>query len=410
MRILLVSPFSPWPPTFGGAQRTLAFARSLGRTHHVTLTCRTPRLNGEAAVAAYRREVEAHLEPEVRCILWGPEEPSYALAQHGAGSRLRAIVADLVDLATNRTPLEFREVEPAWRDLVARHAAEFDAAVVRYSHLMPLVEGIPDGCIVLDADDLRFVLLGRRARTHGFTTRTSLRLEAARSRAFERRIFRRVAHVIACSPDDRALLGTERASVIPNGIAVEPVGDVARAPRSLVFVGQCHWRPNRRGLTWFLREVWPLVRATHPDATFAVVGQRAGAATLGVDEMAGVTYHADVPSVAPWFAGAAASVVPLWEGGGTRIKVIESLAYGTPVIATSIGAAGLAARFGVADGLELADDPAAMAARIGTVFDDPAPALARAAAGRQVVLRDFTWDAILGTLAEDVEGWVRGER
>jgi glycosyltransferase involved in cell wall biosynthesis len=332
--------------------------------------------------------------------------PSYTVPAQPTGSRLGNIVGDLVDLLMHRTPLEFREVEPAWRALVEQHGAEFDAALVRYSHLLPLVAGLPQRRVVVDADDLRFLLLARRGRSHGFVTRVSHLLEAGRSWAHEQRLFRRVAHVITCSADDRALVRSARASVLPNGVAVEAVADAPRAAATLVFVGQCDWRPNRRGVAWFLREVWPLVRAAHPAARFQVVGQRAARTTFGVEELEGVSYHADVPSVAPWFAGASASIVPLWEGGGTRIKVIESLAYGTPVVATSLGAAGLRSRFTPALGLELADAPAAMAARIADLFADPGAALARAAAGQAVVLREFSWASILARLPDDLPRWV----
>ena len=406
MHVLLVSPTVPWPPSFGGAQRTVAFARALAARHRVTLTCATPVGTKVGDVERFKQTAEEHLRPMVNRVLWGPPESWHAPAPPRRRSRVGRVLDDLLDLARNPVPFEFREIDERWTAMVAAHAAEFDAAVVRYPNMAPVVAGLPPHRVVVDADDMRFVVLERLARTKPFTTMVSLRLEARRSRRWELALFRRVAHVTACSREDLRLLKGVRATVLPNGIQPEPTDGIARDPSAVLFVGHVGWRPNIAGVRWFLDEAWPILSAAQPRATFQVVGREASATTLGVPDMPGVTYAADVASVAPWFAGATVSVVPLFEGGGTRIKILESLAYGTPVVSTRTGAAGLTEEFGEAEGLFLAESAADIAGAITRTLANPAPALEAAARGRALVLDRFSWPTILEDLAQDIEHWV----
>jgi glycosyltransferase involved in cell wall biosynthesis len=113
-----------------------------------------------------------------------------------------------------------------------------------------------------------------------------------------------------------------------------------------------------------------------------------------------VTLHPDVPEMAPWLERARATVVPLRIGTGTRLKALESMAAGRPVVGTSIGLEGL----GVVDGVDahVADTAAEMAERLVRVLRDDAHAEALAAAGRRLVEARYGWSAIGGPFADAV--------
>ncbi len=127
--------------------------------------------------------------------------------------------------------------------------------------------------------------------------------------------------------------------------------------------------PNQDGVKWFVKEVWPAVRASHPQATFHIVGRNPPGDIRAFSTVPGVTVVGAVPDVRPHLADAAAVVVPLLVGGGTRLKIYEAMAMGRAVVSTTIGAEGLPV---VPDKHYLnADDPAAFAAAVTQLLDNP---------------------------------------
>jgi glycosyltransferase involved in cell wall biosynthesis len=113
------------------------------------------------------------------------------------------------------------------------------------------------------------------------------------------------------------------------------------APR-VVFCGVMDYAPNLEGMTWFVREVWPKVRAVRPDATLAVVGQRPTDAFKSLcNGDASITVTGRVDDVRDWLWGAAVSVAPLHVARGVQNKALEAIAAGLPVVMTEAVAAGL---------------------------------------------------------------------
>ena len=115
-----------------------------------------------------------------------------------------------------------------------------------------------------------------------------------------------------------------------------------REPSRLLFLGSLDWRPNIDGLQQFLDDVFPAVRRAIPQATLAVVGRNpSDALRPRLVATAGVELYANVPDVRPYLATCGMLVVPLRIGGGSRLKILEALAAGVPVVSTRIGAEGL---------------------------------------------------------------------
>jgi glycosyltransferase involved in cell wall biosynthesis len=198
----------------------------------------------------------------------------------------------------------------------------------------------------------------------------------------------------------RDQFGAPRVEVVDNGIdratfeAVRREGD----PRQILFLGSFDWRPNLDAVGVLLDRVFPAVRAAEPSARLLLVGRRPPEALARrAAEMEGVELHADVPDVRPYLAASGVMVVPLRIGGGSRLKILESLASGLPVVSTRVGAEGLE----ITPGRHYiqADEPAVMAEALVNCVRDPAPVQAMADAARQRVLRRYDWD----TLADRLE-------
>jgi succinoglycan biosynthesis protein ExoO len=166
----------------------------------------------------------------------------------------------------------------------------------------------------------------------------------------------------------------------------------AREPVCL-FVGAAQTAANLDGLGWFLGRVWPLVRAARPDARLRVCGTAARAARAG-DSVEPVGF---VPDLAAEYAAAALAIVPLTYGSGLKIKLVEALASGAPVVATPVGAQG--ATDAPPEALTVADTPegfaAGVVARLGA-----ASAVGPREAARAYAERRFSPRALQRTLAE----------
>ena len=222
------------------------------------------------------------------------------------------------------------------------------------------------------------------------------RREAQKMARFERAACARVDAVIAVSERDaaafRADFDARAAFAIPTGVDLDffsyspPRPDDAAV---VTFVGSLDWRANQDGLYWFMNDVWPLIAAARPDASFRVVGKNPPAALIGAAREKGFdwTFTGFVDDVRDHARGAV-SVIPLRAGGGTRIKAFEAMAMGVPVVSTGLGVEGLSVR-NDEHYLE-ADEPGAFAARVVRLLDDAAERAALAERARALCEEHFS--------------------
>ena len=163
------------------------------------------------------------------------------------------------------------------------------------------------------------------------------------------------------------------------------------------------WVPSTGGRIWMqsrllLDRIFPEVRDAEPSARLCLVGRRPPAALVRrVQGVPGVELHADVPDVRPYLARSAVMVVPLRIGGGSRLKILEALAHGLPVISTRVGAEGLELVAG--QDYVAADQPETICRELVACLRDPTRALAMAQHGRPFVLDRYDWDK-LATMLE----------
>ena len=202
---------------------------------------------------------------------------------------------------------------------------------------------------VVDFDDImsrvgmrQLVVDGAR---EGSLWRLTKRLDCGRIHAAERRILNDWDVTSVCTEDDVRLLQSRepRAGVVrvPN-IVDKPRLPVTSAPYPrLLFVGSLAHGPNVQGLRLFLDQAWPIVRAALPDARLRIVGMWPFRELREEAAAAGAELHVDVPSVEPYYRDCDFVISPIFFGGGTRIKVLEAMSYGRPIVSSTIGAEGL---------------------------------------------------------------------
>ncbi len=381
MRALVVCPVLPHPPISGGQKRTFrlleALERAGARPHLVTADDTAP----EAAEALRRRGWDVDVVPE----------PPATLRRHAAQHLARRPSPFLSGVAER-----IRVLAP-------------DAALLQLEHTQSAyysASGLPT---ILSLHNLDSRLLARVARSRRPGTPAWAREwnRALATRSTERREFPRASLVVCVSHEDAeaAVRTGARTLLAPNGVDreffdVEAGGELNRA----AFFGHFGYAPNRRGLERFLERGWPEVRRRRPDATLAVAGAgldepltRRFAAHVGV-EVLGL-----VDDVSVLLAGVRAVVVPLWEGGGTRLKVLEALAAARPVAGTPVGVEGIGFVHG-REGL-IADDPAGLGRALGHLLADPEGSAAMGAAGRRLA-DEFRWERVLAELEAAYRGFL----
>ena len=249
-------------------------------------------------------------------------------------------------------------------------------------------------------------LTGRAtALAHWATTRGLDVVDERRWDAVQRRCADEVDHVVVCSELDVERSGCDNAVVVPNG--AEPPAVVRTDRRKLhgdvpvlLFVGALDYEPNHEAMSWFLRDVWPIVHAGRPDAVVRIVGR--GADVLGSEaRTAGVELLGSVADLQAELDRADVSIVPIRVGAGTRLKVIEALANHLPLVTTTVGCEGIA----VTDGRTalLADDASAFAGAVLRLVADGDLRQRLADEGRVLFEEHYTWAGI----RDDVERLAR---
>jgi glycosyltransferase involved in cell wall biosynthesis len=402
MRLLWLTPELPyWPGGSGGSTRQFQLIRRL-REHGHEVTVVAPvhpsQREGPEALRATGAKLLAVERSGRRA-----SEAAHALA-HRPSLALEAL----------RRPLVAWQVEVFWtalRPLALSALAEApDVVLVEHDWAARWADDLPAGVPrVLSLDNLSWAYYQARARSASGVARALLSLEARRFRRYDRGALGAYDLLLAVSEADRdslARVTDVRTEVIPNGVdttALRP----APAPEApaLLFTGTMSYPPNAEALLWLLREIWPRVRDAVPDARLLVVGRDVGVQARGLADPR-VELAGWVSDMAPWFARASVVLVPILSGGGTRLKVLDGLASGRPIVSTALGAEGIA----IDDGTDavIADDAEAFARAAIGLLAEPERAARIGAAGRQLAEERYDWrtigDRLEALLAELVRG------
>lgn len=231
---------------------------------------------------------------------------------------------------------------------------------------------------------------------------------------WERRIATRADLCITTSEVDKSLLasvaGARHLVVVPNGVdcdALTPLSwDAVR--NDLLFVGTFDYLPNVDAALYLVRDVLPAVVRLIPDARCVLVGSHPPAVVQRLADDERVVVSGWVEDVRPYYERCAVCVVPLRAGGGTRLKILEAMAFGRPVVSTSIGCEGL----NVTDGVNIliADSVSELAAAAVSVLSDGELRRSISAGGRMLVEKNYGWDKIARHLSSAYEDLVAAGR
>ncbi len=398
MRILFLSLWFPFPPDNGSKMRIYNLLRALAQRHAVTL------LSFVGQGEPIQPDGLKGICEAVRTVPWRPYQPT----------RWKA----LLGLFSPRPRFLVDTDSPAMRRLLQEELARQDYDVIIGSQI---------GAAAYVGQVRGRAKVFEEVEVGGYPSRLQAsqglrRLRHALTWAKHRRYLRRlIARFDACTVvsevEKRWLveigINPDHIALVPNGVDLGWYSEVEPIPQpdTLIFNGALTYFANYQAMAYFLEQIYPLIRAGHPQVRLAITGRTEGVALAGLRADESVTFTGYVPDIRPLVAGSSVCIVPLLEGGGTRLKILEAMALGTPVVATSKGAEGLGATPG--EHILIADDPAEFARHTLALLRDAQWRARLAAQARAFVQARYDWEPIgrqFTALVEQVAGRKQAEK
>ena len=340
--ILCVSPVPASPPRFGAQARIHGLMTQLAQHHDLTAVML---VNHEFDVEECRRAMQVYC----REVVLVPN----LYSRKAFAKRLR----QLRSLASTHSFERLQVMVPAFHQALDRvlRAKRFDVVNMEFSFLghcdlrqAPPGERLP--ALIVDSHNIDYDLARQYAHSGGgLVRRCYAGANWRKLRRDELATYRDADGVYLCSLADEQRLLNEipgvRTTVIPNAADVEFYQPRPTDPRpdgrTVVFFGLLSYLPNVDGVIHFARDIWPRIAKAHPETRCKIIG--GGQPPPSLLELAGprLELMGFVPDLRPHLAAAAAVVVPLRLGGGTRLKIVEAMAMGKVIVSTTLGAEGM---------------------------------------------------------------------
>jgi sugar transferase (PEP-CTERM/EpsH1 system associated) len=400
MRLLMLSPTLPWPLTIGSKIRIYYVLRELAR---------------------------AGLEVTLLALAHDPYGP-------GDLDPLRTYCSKLHVIPAKNRP----RAQAAWRAFLSRKpygVAKFDSPAFRkavtealhkedypilWVHFMETLIYLPSDAgwkksplVVLDQHNADERFWETYAREGSPWVRLFAKFNLWQLRRFQASVLNQVDVVLSVSKEDADFTQAQLTNpatqvwIVPNGVDTErlqPLGTTERRNR-IIFCGAMDVFMNIDAVNWFARRMFPRVREAVPDAEFWIVGRNPNSKVKALASLPGVRVIGQVEDVRPYYAEAKVAVAPFRYGGGTKLKVLEAMALGVPVVATPVGCQGIEAVPG--KHLFKEENEEAFTERVVNLLQDDSLRLQMAIEARKLVEDRYSWHSIMHNTIEHLELMIR---
>ncbi|MBN2273300.1 MAG: glycosyltransferase family 4 protein [Bacteroidales bacterium] len=354
MKILQVSNKYPFPPKDGGAIAVINLARAITQAgcEVSLLAMKTPKHNGKGSAAEdgsfYHKINHVFVDTTIRPF---------------------PLLANLLFSSLPYNAVRF--IDRRFSDVLAGilKNKSYDIVQLEGLYLMPyadVIRRVSKAKIVLRSHNIEHEIWKRIAqKTGNLLLKPYYTILAKRMAAFEASFVDTYDMLVPISLRDddfyTQLGNTKPSMVIPFGIdtTLKPSETVVHKQNSLFFIGSLDYIPNHEGLVWFIEKVWK--KFLHPlnIYSFYIAGRNAPAGLIKYLKKQAVSFVGEVDDACSFMKSGGVMVVPVLSGGGIRVRIIEAMAMGIPVVSTAIGAEGL----DVSDGsnIMINDDPQSFA-------------------------------------------------
>lgn len=388
--ILFLTQLLPYPLDAGPKTRAYYVLKHLTQSHQVTLL-------------SFSRPADAktsfdHLKSLCRTVITVPMPRS----------RIRDIIAIFRSLLTSQPFLIERDVVPGMRREIKKIVNENDFDFVHADQLWMVRYALEAKriaraagkklVVVLDQHNAVYLIPKRlKAIARNPFIRLFLERESRLLAKFEITTCRECDQVVWVTAEDLAAIQNlhsvppQCSTIIPicvDPALVKPPDGLASRP-GIFFLGGMHWPPNAEGISWFVREVLPIVRQELPEAYLTVVGKSPPGEIIG---KGGVLSPGFVEDVSAYWKENRVFIVPIQAAGGMRVKILDAWANGLPVVSTSIGAEGILVQPGI--NIQIADDPAEFARCVVEILTDDQIAHCLSLSGRKTLEEYYDWKTV----------------
>ena len=410
MNILFVTKSLPYPPNAGFKKRTYHLIKGLSKDNRVSVIC-----SGN-----YEQE-KANVEALKECTHSITLIPS--TQRH---SRILNLFSPL--------PFNIKR----WNSLLIKKAIE---QIIKKEQIdLILCDSIyqagnipSNSCYkVLAEHNIESVIIRRYAETeNNIAKRTYAFAELRKMRNYENRMWPEFDLCLVCSEEDKKIIQSriskQSVEVVPNGVDIEYfkplelIRDAERgmrnedgsphpAPRkphnennSLVYTGEIGWHPNKDAIIYFAREIWPLIKKEVKDVLFYVVGNNPPDEIKKLSEKdTSIIVTGFVEDIREYIGKASVFVTPLRIGSGTRLKILEAMAMGKPVVSTSIGCEGIEVTNG--ENIIVADKPAEFKDKVIELFNNQQLKTSLSISARKLIEERYSWGKITQKLNNIISG------
>ena len=396
MNILVVSTWFPFPSDNGAKLRVYYLLRALGKQHRVSLVSfafDSSSLSGAETLRSFCADVQVVQRNPFQRSRWAQ------------ASRF----ISPVPIVTRALP----EMAQVVQRMLA--ATEFDAVIASTEVAATYaLQAPPTTAKILEEHNSLSRWMAERYRAQqGALRRWRSWSSWRKTTRYEAQLFKKFDLCCMVSEQDRQaslqmLPGYQGPmEVIPNGVDCDHnrPGRAAVTPHSLIFNGALTYSANYDAMRYFLTEIYPLIQGTVPDITLTITGSTVGVNLSELPIDANVRLSGYVDDIRPLVSGSAICVVPIRDGSGTRLKILEAMALGTPIVATTKAAEGIEARHG--EQLLIADEAATFADCVVSLLQDSALRQRLATNARQLVEARYDWSLIGGRFVTLIEGTVQ---
>jgi glycosyltransferase involved in cell wall biosynthesis len=406
MKLIWFSHFVPFPPRGGNLQRSFNLIRQASHSYEIHLIALN--LQGEPSphLRGYEAELKQYCESVDFCEL--------PFAWRGARWWAEALCSPAFNTPFSCRALFSRTTRARWKQLLDAYPdalLHFDSI-----DLALYVDPAKDFRKVLNHHNCESAMAYRRAKNEKNPIQKKyMQMQAAKLANAERSLCARFDVNTVVSEQDRELLHAIQPEghyhVVENGVDTNhfvPVITEVEA-HSVIFTGWLGWSPNVSAMNFLVQRVWPEVKEKFLDVRLYLAGKNPPAHVLQwMKEDSSITVIPNPEDMRPWLARAAVSVCPILEGGGTRLKILDALAMGKPMVSTTIGCEGLRLTHG--ENILVADTPRDFAAALVQLFENEELRRRLGAAGRALVAREYCWERIGQQLAETYRCALQPER
>lgn len=381
MNLLIVSPFFPYPLSQGGRIRLFNIIKYLSRKNTITLASLVEKKSVE--LAPLNKYCDEILLTE----------------------RKAALLKDLFlflsgSMPFNSVRFSSQEFRSALRNQVKRKS--YDLVHIEFSLMWQYANEFQNIPVALDMQNVEYDLIRQiKERTKNPLKHLLYILEEKKLKALEELACRQCRICLAVSEGERQLINSksnpEKVFTVPNGVDPDRFSFEPRkiSQNRILFIGGLDYSPNLDSAVFLLKDIFRLIEAENPDITLDIVG-RGLSKIRPYAESKNVVLHENVPDILPFMRSADVLAVPLRYGAGTRIKILEAMAAGLPIVTTSKGCEGLEVEHRVH--VMIADSPSDFARSVREVLENGGLRHSLVTNARKLIEDKYSWEQIAGQM------------